>query len=92
MPQPESIEFKVTPAVRRPMVATNDQKVFRAYGPNGSVWRCERGVSRRVLWWLLAHKVIEDEPLTTAKELSLTITRMRLSKVGFDILKTGKVR
>ncbi|MGY4368824.1 hypothetical protein ACVW1A_004889 [Bradyrhizobium sp. LB1.3] len=47
------------------MIATNDQKVFRVFGPDGSVWKCERnGVSPRMLWKLLANDLIEDEPQT----------------------------
>jgi len=50
MGQSEHKRFKLTPAVRRAMIATNDQKVFRTYGPNGSTWKSERnGVSPRVV-------------------------------------------
>jgi len=80
----------VTPAIRRAMVATNDQKVFRVYGPNGSAWKCERElVSTRILWKLLANRLIEDEPDTTVTASSLVTTRMRLSKAGFDLLKAN---
>lgn len=78
----------VTPTIRRAMVATNDQQVFRVYGPNGSVWKCERDrVSPRILWKLVANQLIEDEPQTAVTASSLTIVRMRLSKAGFDFLK-----
>jgi len=80
----------VTPAIRRAMVATNDQKVFRVYGPNGSAWKCERElVSTRILWKLLTNRLIEDEPDTTVSASSAMTTRMRLSKAGFDLLKAN---
>ncbi|MGY4366816.1 hypothetical protein ACVW1A_002881 [Bradyrhizobium sp. LB1.3] len=70
------------------MIATNDQKVFRVFGPDGSVWKCERnGVSPRMLWKLLANDLIEDEPQTAIITAVPTTIRMRLSKVGLDILK-----
>lgn len=72
------------------MIATNDQKVFRTYGPNGSAWKSERnGVSPRVLWKLLANELVEDEPQTAAAMDESTTVRMRLSKVGLIILKAS---
>ncbi|AMA59393.1 hypothetical protein BCCGELA001_26070 [Bradyrhizobium sp. CCGE-LA001] len=86
----EPKRFNVTPAVRRAMIATNDQKVFRIYGPNGSAWKCERnGVSPRMLWKLLANELIEDEPQTAVTIAVPATIRMRLSKVGLDILKAS---
>jgi hypothetical protein len=83
-----SDKLAVTPAIRRAMVATNDQKVFRVYGPNGSVWKCERElVSARILWKLLASRLIEDEPNTTVTASPLTTIRMRLSKTGLALLR-----
>lgn len=65
------------------MIATNDQKVFRVFAPDGSVWKCERnGVSPRMLWKLLANDLIEDEPQTAIITAVPTTIRMRLSKVG----------
>ncbi|QOZ71725.1 hypothetical protein WN72_39610 [Bradyrhizobium arachidis] len=70
------------------MIATNDQKVFRTYGPNDSAWKCERnGVSPRVLWKLLLNELIEEEPQTAAPTAVPSTIRMRLSKVGLEILK-----
>jgi hypothetical protein len=90
MRQPEHKRFNLTPAVRRAMIATNDQKVFRTYGPNGSAWKCERnGVSPRMLWKLLAHELIEDEPQTAVTTDTPATIRMRLSKVGLDLLKAS---
>lgn len=72
------------------MIATNDQKVFRTYGPTGSAWKSERnGVSPRVLWKLLANELVEDEPQTAVATDESTIVRMRLSKVGLIILKAS---
>ena len=80
----------VTPAIRRAMVAVHDQKVFRIYGPNGSVWKCERDlVSPRILWKLTTHSLIEDEPHTAVADAPLTTVRMRLSQAGFDFLASG---
>jgi hypothetical protein len=63
MGAPEHTKFNVTPAARRAMIATNDQKVFRVFGPDGSVWKCERNsVSPCMLRELLANDLIEDEP------------------------------
>ncbi|GMO24651.1 hypothetical protein [Bradyrhizobium ottawaense] len=77
----------VTPAIRRAMLAVNDQKVFRIYGPNGSVWKCERDrISPRILWKLITYRLIEDEPETAFVESPLTTVRMRLSQAGFDFL------
>lgn len=93
MGQPEHTELIVTPAIRRAMITINDQKVFRAHGPNGSVWKCERdGVSPRTLWKLFANGLIEDEPQTTVRTTFHTAVRMRLSKVGLDVLKASLVR
>ena len=90
MRQSEHKRFNLTPAVRRAMIATNDQKVFRTYGPNGSAWKCERnGVSPRMLWKLLAHELIEDEPQTAVTTAASTTIRTRLSKVGLIILKAS---
>lgn len=55
---------RVTPAIRRAMVAVNEQKVFRIYGPNGTVWKCERDlVSPRILWKLITYSLIESRRL-----------------------------
>ena len=90
MQQSEQKRFNLTPAVRRAMIATNDQKVFRTDGPNGSAWKSERnGVSPRVLWKLLANELIEDEPQTDVAMSASTTIRMRLSKVGLIILKAS---
>jgi hypothetical protein len=90
MRQSEHERFNLTPAVRRAMIATNDQKVFRTYGPNGSTWKSERnGVSPRVLWKLLANELIEDEPQTAVATAASATIRMRLSKVGLVILKAS---
>ena len=79
----------VTPAIHRAMVAVNDQKVFRIYGPNGTVWKCERDlVSPRILWKLITYSLIEDEPQTAVTDAHLTTVRMRLSKAGFDFLRS----
>ncbi|WP_092258703.1 hypothetical protein [Bradyrhizobium sp. Rc3b] len=87
---PSHKRFNVTLAVRRAMIATNDQKVFRTYGPNGSAWKCERnGVSPRMLWKLLANELIEDEPQRTVTTAAPATIRMRLTKVGLDILKAS---
>jgi hypothetical protein len=89
MSQPHQI-LTVTPAIRRAMIATNDQTVFRVDGPNGSVWKCERDrVSPRILWKLNANRLIEDEPQTAVTTSSLTTIRMRLSKAGLDLLKAS---
>lgn len=78
-------KLRVTPAIRRAMLAVNDQKVFRIYGPNGTVWKCERDlVSPRILWKLITHSLIEDEPHTAVTDAPLTTVRMRLSQAGFD--------
>lgn len=88
MKSPQQTDFIVTPSLRRGLIATNDQVVFRVYGPNGSVWKCERdGVSPRTLWWLLANDLIEDEPQTLVTTDTVTTIRMRLSTIGFDLLK-----
>ncbi|MET4273317.1 MULTISPECIES: hypothetical protein [unclassified Bradyrhizobium] len=80
----------VTAAIRRAMVAVNDQKVFRIYGPNGTLWKCERDlVSPRTLWKLITYSLIEDEPQTAITEAPLTTVRMRLSQAGFDFLLGG---
>jgi hypothetical protein len=72
------------------MIAANDQKVFRTYGPNGSAWKSERnGVSPRVLWKLLANELVEDEPQTAVATAESTTVRMRLSKAGLIILKAS---
>ncbi|MCK1410270.1 hypothetical protein [Bradyrhizobium sp. 76] len=72
------------------MIATNDQKVFRTYGPNGSAWKSERnGVSPRVLWKLLANELVEDELQTAVATAESTTVRMRLSEVGLIILKAS---
>ncbi|UPJ44221.1 hypothetical protein IVB40_09415 [Bradyrhizobium sp. 40] len=72
------------------MIATNDQKVFRTYGPNGSAWKSERnGVSPRVLWKLFANELVEDEPQTAVATAQSTTVRMRLSEVGLIILKAS---
>ena len=90
MGAPEHTKFNVTPAARRAMIATNDQKVFRTYGPNGSAWKSERnGVSPRVLWKLLANELIEDEPQTAVETAASATIRMRLTKVGLVILKAS---
>jgi len=90
MRQSEHKRFNLTPAVRRAMIATNDQKVFRTYGPKGSAWKSERnGVSPRVLWKLLANELIEDEPQTAVTTAASTTIRTRLSKVGLIILKAS---
>jgi hypothetical protein len=90
MRQSEHRRFNLTPAVRRAMIATNDQKVFRTYGPNGSAWNSERnGVSPRVLWKLLASELIEDEPQTAVATAASATIRMRLSTVGLVILKAS---
>lgn len=81
------IKPTVTAAIRRGLVAVNDQKVFRIYGPNRTVWKCERHfVSPRILWKLITYRLIEDEPQTAVTEAPLTTVRMRLSQAGFDIL------
>ncbi|OPY99150.1 hypothetical protein A5906_25765 [Bradyrhizobium sacchari] len=70
------------------MVATNDQKVFRVSGPNGSFWKCERDrVSARILCKLIANRLIEEEPNTAVTTSALTTIRMRVSKAGFEFLK-----
>src|SRR5690242_2165832 len=90
MNSPQQTGVIATPAMRRALIATNDQRVFRVYGPNGSVWKCERdGVSPRTLWWLLANDLIEDEPQTRVMTDTVTTIRMRLSTVGFDLLKAA---
>ncbi|CUT11105.1 hypothetical protein BF49_2185 [Bradyrhizobium sp.] len=90
MQQSEQKRFNLTPAVRRAMIATNDQKVFRTYGPDGSAWKSERnGVSPRVLWKLLANELIEDERETAVAMSASTTIRMRLSKAGLIILKAS---
>jgi hypothetical protein len=87
MNSPQQTKFIVTPAIRRAMIATNDQKVFRAHGRNGSVWMCERDrVSPRTLWWMLSNNLIEDEPQTSVTGNAVTTIRMRLSTAGFDAL------
>lgn len=93
MKSPQQSEFIVTPAMRRGMIAINDQVVFRAHGPNGSVWICNRdGVSPRTLWWLLANDLVEDEPQTRVTTDTVTTIRMRLSTVGFDVLKAASIK
>jgi len=70
------------------MIATNDQKIFRTYGPSGSIFKCEgEKVSPRIICKLIANHLIEDEPQTAVTASSLTTVRMRLSKAGFDFLK-----
>ncbi len=83
----------MTRAIRRAMVATNDRKVFRTYGPNGSVWKSGRdGISPRTLWILLVSCLIEDEPHTTVPTPSVTTIRTHLSKAGLDTLRASDVR
>ncbi|MCW2220296.1 hypothetical protein M2232_003828 [Bradyrhizobium japonicum] len=56
------------------MVATNDRRVFRTYGPNSSVWKSVRdGISLRTVRMLLVCRLIEDEPQTTVTPSLTTI-------------------
>lgn len=84
--QPGQVSFNPTPAMRKALIATNDQQVFRLYGAEGSLLKSERkGIAPRVLWSALVYRFIEDEPGTRTGSM-IVQCRMRLTKAGLAVL------
>ncbi|WP_340667827.1 hypothetical protein [Bradyrhizobium ottawaense] len=91
MRAPGQVRFHVTPALKRALRATNEQKAFRSYGPHGTVITCD-GVSPRVLWVALGQRLIEDEPGTSSGSGDIIRCRLRLTQAGHAVLNDRRAR
>jgi hypothetical protein len=87
MKQPGQITVDVTKAMRRALIATSDQQVFRTYGRDGNVLTCEKpGIHSRTLWRIWQLRMIEDDDSAAVHAGLSTKVRMRLTRAGFVAL------
>ena len=83
---PRQVQLTITKAMRRALIATHDQQIFRLYTKDGSVMKSEKpGIASRTLWTLLALRMIEDEPKTKSGGIVIKC-RMRLTRAGTAVL------